>query len=121
MTFGHIPPAAAVFLDANTLIYHFGNEPTYGAACTQLIQRVELGGLAGFTSAHALADVAHRLMTLEAMNRNGWPQAGLAARLKKRHDQIPPWASISRPSRDCRCSEFKCSRSPMRPSRLPRF
>ena len=79
MIFAQIPPAAAIFLDANTLIYHFSNERTYGPACTQLMKRVELGDLTGFTSAHALADVAHHLMTLEAMNRNDWPQAGLAA------------------------------------------
>jgi predicted nucleic acid-binding protein len=89
MTFAQIPATSAVFLDANTLIYHFANEPTYGPACTQLLKRVELGDLTGFTSAQALADVAHRLMTLEAMNRNGWPQAGLAARLKKHHGEIP--------------------------------
>jgi predicted nucleic acid-binding protein len=90
MTFAQVAPATAIFLDANTLIYHFSKEPLYGPACTQLIKRVELGDLSGFTSAHALADVAHRLMTLEAMSRNVWPQAALAARLKKHHSQIPP-------------------------------
>jgi hypothetical protein len=34
MTFAQIPPGAAIFLDANTLIYHFTSEPTYGSACT---------------------------------------------------------------------------------------
>src|SRR5205807_1048993 len=38
---------------------------------------------------HVLADVAHRLMTLEAMNRLGWPAAGLAARLRRHHAEIP--------------------------------
>jgi hypothetical protein len=28
MTFAQIPAAAAVFLDANTLVYHFTNHPT---------------------------------------------------------------------------------------------
>jgi predicted nucleic acid-binding protein len=28
-------------------------------------------------------------MTLEAMNRNVWPQPGLAARLRKHHSEIP--------------------------------
>jgi len=41
MTFAQLPQGVAVFLDANSLIYHFTNEPTYGAACTQLIKRVE--------------------------------------------------------------------------------
>jgi len=77
------------FLDANTLIYHFSNDLKYGSACTQLIKRVELHDLSGFTSAHVLADVAHRLMTLEAIQLNGWPQAGIAARLRKHHVEIP--------------------------------
>lgn len=89
MTFVQIPSGAAIFLDANTLIYHFSNDPAYGPACTQLIKRIELRDLTGFTSAHALADAAHRLMTLEAINRNGWPLAGIAARLRKRHAEIP--------------------------------
>ncbi len=89
MTFVQIPSGAAAFLDANTLIYHFSNDATYEPACTQLIKRIELRDLTGFTSAHALADVAHRLMTLEAINRHGWPLAGIAARLRKHHVEIP--------------------------------
>jgi predicted nucleic acid-binding protein len=89
MTFTHIPAATAIFLDANTLIYHFANDPKYGAACTQLLKRMELRQLHGFTSAHVLADVAHRLMTLEAINRMGWPLAGIAARLRKHSTEIP--------------------------------
>jgi predicted nucleic acid-binding protein len=89
MTFVSIPPGAAVFLDANTLIYQFASDPTYGSACTQLIKRVELNDLAGFTSAHVLADVAHRLMTLEAIILKGWPIAGIAACLRKHHVEIP--------------------------------
>ncbi len=89
MTFASVPSGAAIFLDANTLIYHFANDPTYGPACTQLIKRVELRDLSGFTSAHGLADVAHRLMTLEAINLMGWLPAGIAARLRKHHVEIP--------------------------------
>jgi len=88
MTFAHIPAGTAIFLDANTLVYHFANEPMYGAACTQLLKRVEQGHLEGFTSAHVIADVAHRLMTLEAIALWGWPPAGIAARLRKHRDEI---------------------------------
>ena len=73
--------SAWIFVDANTLIYHFGNDPKYGPACTQLIKRVELQQIRGFTSAHVVSDVAHRLMTLEAMSRMGWPLVGISARL----------------------------------------
>ena len=89
MTFASLPSGTAIFLDANTLIYHFTNDPKYGPACTRLLKRIEQHDLSGFTSAHALADVAHRLMTLEAIQQNNWPQAGIAARLRKKHDAIP--------------------------------
>ena len=88
MTFASIPAGAAVFVDANTFIYHFTNDPKYGVACTQLLKRVELQQVRGFTSAHVMADVAHRLMTLEAISLKGWPVAGIAARLRKHHAEI---------------------------------
>src|SRR5438270_2714905 len=89
MTFGQIPVGAGVFLDANSLVYHFTNDPKYGVASTRLVHQVEQGALSGFTSTDVLADVAHRLMTLEAIAVNGWPYAGIAARLRKHHHFIP--------------------------------
>ena len=79
----------SVFLDANTLIYHFTNHPKYGAACTALVERIELKEIQAFTSSHCLADVTHRIMTIEAMGRFTWPATGLAARLKKHHAETP--------------------------------
>lgn len=89
MTLDLIPAAASIFLDANTVIYHFTADPLYGAGCTRLLKRIENQDVHGFTSAHVLADVAHRLMTIEAMTRLGWPVTRLAARLRKQHAQIP--------------------------------
>jgi predicted nucleic acid-binding protein len=88
MTFDQIPAGVKVFLDANSLVYHFTNDPKYGAACTQLVNQVEQRALSGFTSTDALGDVTHRLMTLEAIAVNGWPYAGIAARLRKHHHAI---------------------------------
>jgi predicted nucleic acid-binding protein len=88
MTFGQIPAGVAVFLDANSLVYHFTNDPKYGVASTQLVHQVGQGALSGFTSTDVLADVAHRLMTLEAIAVHGWPYAGIAARLRKHHHFI---------------------------------
>lgn len=67
MIFTQIASGESVFLDANTLIYHFANELTFGPACVQLLERIEKHELRGFISAHVLADVAHRLMTLETI------------------------------------------------------
>ena len=74
MTFAQIPAGAAIFLDANTLVYHFANHPNFGAVCTQLVKRIEQHQLPGFISTHVLSEIAHRLMTLEA-------STGLAGRL----------------------------------------
>lgn len=89
MTFAQIPAAAAVFLDANTLVYHFTSHPTFGPACTQLVKRIENQHLTGFISTHVLSEIAHRLMTLEALDQFGWPPAGIAARLRKHRSEIP--------------------------------
>jgi predicted nucleic acid-binding protein len=89
MTFADLQRGDAIFLDANTLIYHFTNHPKFGAACTALVERIELTEIQGFTSSHCLADIAHRIMTIEAMGRLGWPVSRLAARLKKSHGEIP--------------------------------
>jgi uncharacterized protein len=89
MTFGQVPAGAAVFLDANTLVYHFTHHPTFGPACAQLLKRIEHQHLTGFISTHVLSEIAHRLMTLEAVDRFGWPPTGIAARLRKHHVEIP--------------------------------
>lgn len=89
MKFDDLVSSADLFIDANTFIYHFTNDPKWGSACTRLLERIELHELRGFTSSHVLADVAHRLMTIEAMNRLGWPGTRLAARLRKHHAEIP--------------------------------
>ncbi len=89
MTFAQIPAGTAVFVDANTLVYHFANHPTFGLACTQLLKRIEHQHLAGFISTHVLSEMAHRLMTLDAVDRFGWPPAGIAVRLRKHHVEIP--------------------------------
>ena len=88
MTFDDIRAGSAVFLDSNTLIFHFTTHPKYGAACTRLLDRVEHREIEGVCSAHVLAEVVHRLMTIEAMNQLGWPPTRLAARLKKHHAEI---------------------------------
>lgn len=93
MTFDQLAPGSAIFLDANTLVYHFSAHPKHGAACTRLIKRIENQDCHGYTSTHVLGDVVHRLMTIEAIARFTWPAAGIAARLRKHHAEIPKLAS----------------------------
>jgi predicted nucleic acid-binding protein len=89
MTLDQIPAGANLFLDANSLVYHFTSDPKYGAACTRLARRLEQRLLVGFVSTHVMADVIHRVMTIEAITATSWPKAWIAARLRKHHDEIP--------------------------------
>jgi predicted nucleic acid-binding protein len=88
MTIDELLSGTTVFLDANTLIYHFTGDSTFGPACTRLIERIEQHDVVGYTSAAVMSDVAHRMMTIEAMQRFSWPIAGLAARLRRHHSEI---------------------------------
>jgi predicted nucleic acid-binding protein len=54
-----------------------------------LANRLEQRLLTGFVSPPILADVVHRVMTIEAIALKGWPKAGIAARLRRHHDEIP--------------------------------
>jgi predicted nucleic acid-binding protein len=82
MTFADLVAGDAVFVDANTLTYHFEPHAVWGPSCSDLLQRIEIRELAGFTSTHALSEVAHRLMTIQASAQFGWPFAGIGNRLR---------------------------------------
>ena len=83
MTFPDLALGDGVFIDANTLIYHCTLDPVHGPACTDLLDRIGLGEITGFTSTHVLAEVAHRLMALEAARLLGKPKGSMAKFLKK--------------------------------------
>lgn len=88
MTFNDIPTGETVFLDANVFIHFFGCDPEFGPPARDLLRRVESGELHAFTTTHILAEVSHRLMTIEAMQALGWPYAGIAQRLRKHPEAV---------------------------------
>jgi predicted nucleic acid-binding protein len=88
MTFGDVPAGASLFLDANTFIFCFGPDPVLGPPCEQLLERIEQKEFSGFTSAHVLSEVAHRLMALEACSVLGWPHQGIAQRLRRNPAEV---------------------------------
>ncbi len=88
MTFDAIPAGSAIFLDANTLVYAFTADPRFGPACETLLKRIENNELQGFTSAHVLSEMAHRLMTLEASSTLRRVLAGLANWLKRHPKEV---------------------------------
>src|SRR5262245_28773887 len=94
MTFLDLVPGDAVFVDANVLTYHFQPHPVWGPPCSDLLQRLENQELLGFTSTHVAGEVAHRLMTIEASARFGWPFAGIGNRLRTHPAEVQKLAAF---------------------------
>ncbi len=88
MILADLAAGQSVFLDANVLVYHFAPDPVFGPHCAPLVQRIDSGELSGFTSTHVLTETAHRLMSIEASARFGWPFAGMARRLKNHAAEV---------------------------------
>ena len=83
-----LPSGARVFIDANIFIYHFTRIPLT-ATCTAFLQRVEAGDLQGVTSVIILAEVAHRLMILEAIRTLGFSPRMAVKKLKEQPALVP--------------------------------
>ncbi len=66
MTFAEIPAGARVFIDANIFIYHFGGQ---SGECRTLLERSARREVVGYTSTMILAEVLHRLMVAEAIQK----------------------------------------------------
>jgi predicted nucleic acid-binding protein len=88
MTFDAIPAGLAIFVDANILLYYFTAHSRYGLACQKLLDRIENKEITGFSSAHVLAEVVHRLMTIEACQRFAWRTRGIARRLRRHPAEV---------------------------------
>ena len=56
MTFADLAANDHIFLDANTLVYHFASHPAFGPAANQLMTRIENQQLSGYTSTHILTE-----------------------------------------------------------------
>jgi predicted nucleic acid-binding protein len=83
VTFNDIASGAAVFIDANCLVYAATSDPLHGAACQRLLEDIENQVFRGYTSAHVLGDLCHRLMTIEAALMLGRPMTGIAGWLRR--------------------------------------
>jgi predicted nucleic acid-binding protein len=88
MTLADIPAGATIFADANVLLFAIAPDPVYGPACEAFLDRSENQEIAVVTSTHILGEVVHRLMTIEAAERFGWPVAGIANRLRRHPAEV---------------------------------
>lgn len=80
-----IPAGSPVFIDANIFIYHFTG---VSEECSQLLRRCEAGELKGITSVNILAEVLHRLMMLEAVQKRLVTSGNVASKLKERPEVV---------------------------------
>jgi predicted nucleic acid-binding protein len=88
VTFDGIVPGTSVFVDANCLVYEATADPTYGPACKRLLERIENQELTGFSSAHVIAEMAHRLMTIEAATLFSRSLSGMANWLRRHPAEV---------------------------------
>lgn len=81
--FNQLSTGDSVFLDANTLVYHYQPHPIHGQACSQLLSRIEQQDLQGYTATHVLSELGHRLMMVEASSLSGWTAGKIKLRLRQ--------------------------------------
>ncbi|MEK7414628.1 MAG: PIN domain-containing protein [Planctomycetota bacterium] len=79
------PSGGSVFLDANTLVYHFVN---VHPSCTYTLHRSEIGDITALTSVPVVAETRHRLMVLEARERFSLSPRKVLAYLKRHPEQV---------------------------------
>lgn len=73
---------------ASPFIHHFEPNAVFGPASTDLLERIENQELSGVTTTQIISEVAHRLMTIEAMQAFGWKSAGIALKLRNHPAQV---------------------------------
>ena len=88
MNFTSIPAGSSLFIDANVFVYSWTQDPNFGVACTDLLERIKRKELQGFSSSSDFSDAAHRMMTLEACQSLGWSYTGIARRLRRHPAEI---------------------------------
>ena len=67
MFLSDLEDGSSIFIDANIFIYHFSRESKLNPACSDFLERAELGKINGFTSASVVQEVTHRMMIIEAI------------------------------------------------------
>jgi predicted nucleic acid-binding protein len=80
-----VPDGTRLFLDSTIFVYHFTGA---SSACRRLLERCERAEVKGLTSVLVLAEVAHRLMTIEASAARRVPAGNVAKKLREKPDVV---------------------------------
>ena len=81
-----IPPGTKIFIDSNIFIYNFMGT---SEACTNLLERVRIADVEGYTSTIVLAEVLHRLMIAEVVEKYDVKPKKVLRLLKEKPEVIP--------------------------------
>ena len=85
MLLDQIAAGSRVFIDSTIFIYHFTGA---SADCKQFLERCEGGDLKGVTSVVVLAEVAHRLMMVEAVSRGSLTTGNVVRKLRAKPELV---------------------------------
>ena len=85
MTTDRVPSTTRIFLDSTIFIYHATGVSPH---CRALLERCESGDVAGVTSVVVLAEVAHRLMLIEAVAARLVPGKDVVKKLRAKPDIV---------------------------------
>jgi uncharacterized protein len=81
----HIKSGARIFVDSTVFIYHFTGS---SVECKDFLSRCERMDLKGITSVIVLAEVAHRMMMLEALTKGLIHGSNPAKKLRAKPDVV---------------------------------
>ncbi|MGB2842101.1 MAG: PIN domain-containing protein [Halobacteriota archaeon] len=81
-----IPSRTKIFVDSNIFIYHFLGS---SESCTDFLERVETEDIDAYTSTVVLAEVTHRLMIAETVEKYDVEPRGAVRFLKENPEVIP--------------------------------
>jgi predicted nucleic acid-binding protein len=84
MTFSELLNGDRVFIDANIFIYHFSG---FSLECKALFDRIFRKELVAYTSTSVLAEILHRLMIAEAIDK-GYISPNQPAKKLKKHPEL---------------------------------
>ncbi|HPD60966.1 MAG TPA: PIN domain-containing protein [Thermodesulfobacteriota bacterium] len=85
MKLDNLKAGLEVFIDANIFIYHFTG---VSEECSRFLSRCEQEELKGVSSANVILEVLHRLMMVEAVNKNLVRPPNIVKKLKRSSKKV---------------------------------
>lgn len=85
LTLDKVSSGARIFVDSTIFVYHFTGS---SVQCRNLLERCERGEIKGISSVVVLAEVAHRLMMIEALTQGFISGKNLVQKLRARPDIV---------------------------------